>query len=107
MCRSWAGVTIGSVCTGFCLRILPGVFGDDLHAVLVGADRAVGSKTVENRACGLCRLDRESLVDGKAAERYVVFDAESKAVSSCEGAVFITLGQFIEGGLRHRWREIL
>ena len=82
------------------LRILFRVFGDDLHAVLVGANRAVGAQTVENRAGGLGRLDREVLFDGEAAERDVVLDAEGEAVSSRELALTVTLGEFIEGGLR-------
>ena len=32
------------------LRVQRRIFGDDLHAVLVGADRAVGAQAVEHRA---------------------------------------------------------
>ena len=48
------------------LRIQPGVFGDDLDAVLVGADRAVGAQAVEDRAGRFRRLDGEIGIDGEA-----------------------------------------
>ena len=89
------------------LRILLCVFGNDLHAVLVGADRAVGAQTIENRAGSLGRLDGEIFFDGEAAERDVVLDAEGEAVSTGELVLAVTFDEFIQCGLRHRRREIL
>ena len=42
------------------LRVEPGILGDDLDAVLVGADRAVGAKAVEHGADDVVALDREA-----------------------------------------------
>ena len=40
------------------LRVECGIFGDDFDAVLVGADRAVGTQAVEDRTHHIIRLDR-------------------------------------------------
>ena len=48
------------------LGIEPRVLGDDLDAVLVGADRAIGAQAVEHRAHHVVRLDREVRIDFEA-----------------------------------------
>ena len=42
------------------LRVEAGILGDDLHAVLVGAHRAVGAQAVEHRAHDVVRFDLNS-----------------------------------------------
>ncbi len=75
------------------LRILFRIFGDDLHAVLVRPDRAVGTETVENGTSGLGSLDREIFFNFEAAERDVVLDTEGKAVSSRELVLAVLFGE--------------
>ena len=45
------------------LRVQTGIFGDDLDAVLVGSDGAVGAQSVEDRTGDIVLLDHEAVVD--------------------------------------------
>jgi hypothetical protein len=83
------------------LRIAPGVLGDDLDRVLVGADRAVGAQAIEHRAGDIGAIDVESGIERKTGARDIVCDADSEA------AAWLILLQFVEGRLCHRWGEIL
>ena len=83
------------------LRILPGVFGNDLDAVLVRADRAVGAQTVENRAGGLGRLDREIPFDGEAVNETSSSMPRVKLFRPANW-FWRRVAQFIQRGFRHR-----
>ena len=67
------------------LGVAPGVLGDDLDAVLVGADRAIGDRARRRRR-GDRRpaLDGEIRIDGEARVRDIVIDAEGEAVATGE-----------------------
>ena len=83
------------------LRMQPGVLGDDLHAVLVGAHRAVGAEAVEHRLYQVGRLDPECRIRCQAGMRHVVVDADGEAVAGLAAA------EFVEHRLRHRRVEVL
>ncbi len=82
------------------LRIETGILGDDLHAVLVRADRAVGAKSVEDRAGDVGLLDHEAFVDRQAGMADVVVDAHGEA------GPWPRCLQFVERGLGHCRSEI-
>ena len=83
------------------LRIETGVFGDDLHAVLVRAYRAIGAEPVENRAHHVVGLNRPVRIERETGMRDIVVDADGEAV------LRIGLREFVEYGLRHGRIEIL
>ena len=83
------------------LRVQSGILGDDLHAVLVGAHRAVGAETVEHRLHQILRLDAEIRIRRQAGMRHIVDDADGEAVARLGPA------QFVEHRLGHRRIEIL
>jgi hypothetical protein len=48
------------------LRIHCRIFGDDLNAVLIRPDRAIGAKTVKKRAHDIVPLDRKTGINREA-----------------------------------------
>ena len=63
------------------LRIAPGNATQDLHAVLVGAHRAVGAQAVEQAAHGARGLDVQLGVIRQAGVAHVVVDAHGETVA--------------------------
>src|SRR5208337_4734631 len=82
------------------LRIASLVFGQNLHAVLVRADRSVRAKTEEHGAGDAGRLDVEARVDREIRSADIVDDADSEA------ATRILILEVVEDGLGHRRREV-
>ena len=76
-------------------------FADDLDRVLVRADRAVGAKAVEQRAHDVVRLRSKIRIEGEAAVRDIVLDADGEMV------LWRGLRQFVEHRFDHRRREFL
>ena len=77
------------------------LFADDLDAVLVGADGAVGTQAVEQAAGRLGRFDAVGRIVGQAEVGDVVIDADGEALLG------IRLGEFVEHRLNHRRGEFL
>lgn len=83
------------------LRVKPGVLGDDLGAVLVGADGTVCAQAEEHGTHYVVRFRRIGRIDVEAGVRHVVVDADSEAVPR------LGLLQLIEDRLGHRGCEVL
>ena len=60
------------------LRVHPGLGGDDLHAVLVGAYGAIRAEAEEQRADLVVPLERERRIDDQAAVRDIVVDPDGE-----------------------------
>ena len=89
------------------LGIAAGILGDDLDAVLVGADGSIGAKAVEDGASDARGFDRERRIDGEAGVRQVVVDAEGESVPRREAPIPVALGDLVERGFHHGRGEIL
>ena len=83
------------------LRVVVGVLADDLDGILVGADRAVCSQTVEQGADHAVRLGGEGRVVVEAGVGDVVVDADGEVI------FWLGLLQIVVDGLDHRRREFL
>ena len=105
--RDRLGARLVRIVDEISLGVVAGVFGDDLDAVLVGADRAIGAKAVEDGAGDVVALDGEGRVDCEAGVRDVVVDADGEAVARGEASLAVPLREFVERRLHHRRREIL
>ncbi len=77
------------------------ILAQDLDGVLVGADRAVGTKAIEDRAGDLGRLDVEAGIVGEAGMADIVVDADGEA------RLGRGLGQLVQHRLGHGRRELL
>ena len=62
------------------LAIFLRVASDDLDGVLVGADGAVGSESVELALCGAWLHDGNLALDGEGLECHVIDDADGEVV---------------------------
>ena len=78
-----------------------GRFSDDLDRVLVGANRAIGAKAVENRRCDVARLDVVGVVTGQRRVRHIVHDADGKVIPR------VDVGQRVEDRSHHGRCELL
>ncbi len=77
------------------------VFSDDLDRILVGANRPVGSETVEDAADDVAAFRHEIGVVLQARVRDVVSDADGEVVFR------VGCGEVVEDRLDHRGRELL
>ncbi len=78
--RDRLGAGLVRVVDEVALRVHGRIFGDDLDAVLVGADRAVGAETEEQGAHDIVWLDREPRIEREVGLRDVVVDPDGEAV---------------------------
>ena len=99
--RHGAGARLLGVVDEVALGEVGSVLADDLDAVLVGADRAVGSQAVEQGAHRAGRLDGEAGINLQAGEGDVVDDAHGEVVLGR------WLGQLVEDRLDHARRQLL
>ena len=83
------------------LRVAGRVGGENLHGILVGAHRAVGAETKEQRAHDLGRFNVEVRIDLEAGVRDIIDDPDG------ERMLRVGLGELVEHRLRHRRVEIL
>ena len=83
------------------LRVVIGVFADDLDGVLVGADGAVGPEAVEQAADHAVRLDGELGIVVDAGVRDVVIDPNREVILRPLSE------EMVEQAFDHRRREFL
>src|SRR5205085_4114106 len=98
--RNGHGSRLLRVIDEIALREIRRLFADDLHGVLVGADRAIRAQAPEDGAHDIRRLGVERLIVIETAHRYVVVDADDKMV------LRIRLRQLVVNGFDHRRREL-
>ena len=82
------------------LSMEAGIFSNNLDAVLVGSNRSVGTKTIENSAYGVGRFNGKGRVVCEISVRDIVIDTDREAVLGFRSC------QLIEDGFRHCRRKI-
>ena len=80
------------------LRVVFGRFTDDLDGVLVGADRTVGTESVEHRLVHTGIVNMEVVIIGKACMRNIIVNTDGKV-----GLLFSF--HIIKDGFDHRRGE--